>query len=193
MNSKLVRLSLTAVAALVPTAAFAHPGHGDALGLMHGFLHPIGGLDHVLAMVAVGLFAANLGGRALWAVPLAFMALMAVGGVLGITGVNVPYVEAGIALSVVVLGAVVALGMRWPTGAAMALVGIFAIFHGHAHGSEMPVDASGAAYAGGFIVATGLLHLAGIGLGLAIRSAPARRLGGAAVSLAGIGLLAAAM
>jgi urease accessory protein len=189
MNSKLVRLSLAAMATLVPTAAFAHPGHGDALGFAHGFLHPIGGLDHVLAMVAVGLFAANLGGRALWAVPASFMALMAAGGLLGMAGVGLPYVEAGIALSVLVLGAVVALGARWPVGAAMALVGMFAIFHGHAHGAEMPADASGAAYAAGFVAATGLLHLAGIGIGLAVRSGAVRRLGGAAVALAGVGLL----
>jgi urease accessory protein len=122
-------------------------------------------------------------------VPLAFMALMAAGGLLGIPGVAVPFVEVGIALSVVVLGAVVALGARWPVGAAMALVGIFAIFHGHAHGAEMPVDASGAAYAAGFIVATGLLHLAGLGLGLAIRSAAVRRVAGATVAVAGVGVL----
>lgn len=190
MNAKLVRLSLVVLVALSPTAAFAHPGHDGALGLAQGFLHPLGGLDHILAMVAVGLFAANLGGRALWAVPLSFMALMAIGGALGMAGVAVPYVETGIALSVAVLGAVVALGLRWPVGAAMALVGLFAVFHGHAHGTGMPADAVGAAYAAGFVAATGLLHVAGLALGLAIRSAPARRLGGAAMALAGVGLLA---
>jgi urease accessory protein len=193
MNSKRVCLSLAAAAVFAPTAALAHPGHGDALGFAHGFLHPVGGLDHVLAMVAVGLFAANLGGRALWAVPASFMALMAAGGALGMAGFGLPYVETGIALSVLVLGAVVALGARWPVGAAMALVGAFAIFHGHAHGAEMPPDASGAAYAAGFVAATGLLHLAGIAIGLAVRSVAVRRLGGAAVALAGVALLAGAI
>lgn len=190
MISKLVRLSFAAAAAvLAPTAAFAHPGHGDALGFAHGFLHPISGLDHVLAMVAVGLFAANLGGRALWAVPATFMALMAAGGVLGMTGVAVPYVETGIALSVLVLGAVVALGARWPVGVATALVGVFAIFHGHAHGAEMPVDATGAVYAAGFLTATAMLHLAGLGLGVTVRSPAIRRLGGAVMTVAGVGLV----
>jgi urease accessory protein len=193
MTSRLARLSLAALFVMAPAAAFAHPGHGDASGFAHGFLHPVGGLDHVLAMVAVGLFAANLGGRALWAVPLSFMALMAAGGALAIGGVGVPYVETGIALSVLVLGAAVALGARWPVGAAAALVGVFAIFHGHAHGTEMPADAAGAAYAAGFVAATGLLHLAGIALGLGIRSAAVRRAGGAALALAGAGLLAGVM
>ncbi len=162
---------------------------------MHGFSHPIGGIDHILAMVAVGIFAANLGGRALWAVPLTFMGFMLAGGALGMFGVPLPFVEIGIALSIVVLGIAVAVKWDWPVAAAMAMVGLFAIFHGHAHGTEMPLDASGAAYALGFVTATGLLHLAGIGIGLAIgatgraRSHRIVQAGGAAVAVAGIGVL----
>jgi len=165
-----LRQATTALVFLVATtgAALAHTGHGDAAGFMHGFLHPLGGLDHALAMVAVGLFAAHLGGRALLLVPAAFVAMMALGGALGIAGYSLPYAEAGIALSVVVLGLAVALRISVPVAAAMALAGFFAIFHGYQHGAEMPADASGASYAAGFLVATALLHGAGIALGLAI-------------------------
>lgn len=197
MSKTLLRTSLTALLALSPSLAFAHPGHGEAVGFAHGFMHPIGGLDHVLAMVAVGIFAANLGGRALWAVPATFVALMAVGGVLGMSGVEVPFVEIGIAASVIVLGAVVALrATNWPLGAAMAMVGAFAVFHGFAHGAEMPADASGLAYAAGFMAATAALHAVGVGAGLAIGGigrAHAPRLTealGALVAVAGLGLLA---
>ncbi|ADH87434.1 HupE/UreJ protein [Ancylobacter novellus DSM 506] len=189
------RGALAALLALSPSLAFAHPGHGGAVGFSHGFLHPIGGLDHVLAMVAVGIFAANLGGRALWAVPATFVALMATGGALGMYGVAVPFVEISIAASVIVLGSAVALGWKnWPLGAAMALVGFFAVFHGHAHGAEMPADASALTYAAGFMLATALLHVAGIGAGIAIGKAGANapRLTqalGAVVAVAGVGLL----
>ncbi|MDF2995442.1 MAG: HupE/UreJ protein [Xanthobacteraceae bacterium] len=195
MNTIALRTALAALLALSPTLAFAHPGHGDTVGFVHGFMHPIGGLDHVLAMVAVGIFAANLGGRALWAVPASFVALMAVGGALGMSGLNVPFAEIGIAASVIVLGGVVALrSANWPLGAAMAMVGAFAIFHGFAHGAEMPADASGLDYAAGFLVATALLHAAGIGVGLAIgrigTNAPRfSQALGAVVAVAGVGLL----
>lgn len=181
----------TLLAATSP--ALAHTGVGDTHGFIHGFMHPIGGLDHVLAMVAVGLFAAHLGGRALWAVPAAFVTLMAVGGALGMNGVDVPYVEIGIGVSVVVFGAILAAGIALPVGLAMGLVGFFAIFHGHAHGAEMPQDATGAAYAAGFMIATALLHAAGVGLGMGaarFASTVAVRLGGAAMAAAGVGLLA---
>jgi urease accessory protein len=186
---------LALAAAIAPQAAFAHVGVGDTSGFAHGFWHPVGGLDHVLAMVAVGMFAANLGGRALWAVPLTFVAIMGVGGALGIAQVGVPYVEIGIALSVVVLGALVALQVKWPVAAAMVLVGLFAIFHGHAHGEEMPMDASGAAYAAGFMMATALLHLAGIALGMGIQAIGSAywhrtaQVSGSAMALAGIAIL----
>ena len=189
------RIAAGAALALIGATApaLAHTGHGDTHGFVAGFLHPVGGLDHVLAMVAVGLFAAHLGGRALWAVPAAFVALMAVGGALGINGVNVPFVETGIALSVVVFGLVLAAGVTLPVGVAMGLVGFFAIFHGHAHGAEMPADASGASYAAGFMVATALLHGAGVAVGLGagrLASERAVRIGGAAMAAAGVGLLA---
>lgn len=173
--------------------ALAHTGHGDAHGFIAGFVHPAGGLDHVLAMVAVGLFAAHLGGRALWAVPAAFVALMAAGGALGINGVAVPFVETGIALSVVVFGLVLAMGLALPVGVAMGLVGFFAIFHGHAHGAELPAGASGAAYAAGFVLATAALHAVGVALGIGagrLASSRAIRIGGGAMALAGVGLLA---
>jgi urease accessory protein len=196
MTPRLLRPALAAAAALVPSLAYAHPGHVDAVGFASGFGHPIGGLDHVLAMVLVGVFAVQLGGRAVWLVPATFVAVMAAGGALGAAGVEVPFVETGIALSIVVLGAVVAFGVKAPAAAAMALVGLFAIFHGHAHGAEMPETAGGLAYAAGFMLATALLHAAGVGLGFAIgRLSGGRgewlvRAGGAAAGLAGVALLA---
>jgi urease accessory protein len=191
-------LSPFALAALVlaPTAAFAHPGVvGHTHGFVHGFLHPIGGLDHVLAMVTVGILAWQLGGRALWLVPATFVLLMAGGGALGVAAMPLPFVELGIALSVIGLGAVVALGMQAPLAAAMGLVGFFAIFHGHAHGVEMPADVTGAAYAAGFMAATALLHAFGIGIGALIGVAGSTygkavyRIAGTFVVLAGVGLL----
>lgn len=197
MNRRLSR-ALLALAALAGSSlpALAHPGIGGAHGFAHGFAHPIGGLDHTLAMVAIGLLAAQIGGRALWLLPATFMAAMAAGGALGVAGVPLPFVEIGIAGSVLVLGAVVAFGRALPLSAAMALAAVFAVFHGHAHGTEMPVDASGLAYGLGFMAATGLLHAAGVALGLAAgrlaeRAGPAAlRLGGAAIAIAGLGLIA---
>lgn len=191
-RSTSLRLGLAALAALVPAVASAHIGVGSTIGFAHGFSHPIGGIDHILAMVAVGIFAANLGARAIWAVPLAFMGFMLVGGGFGIAGVPLPFVEVGIALSIVVLGLAVAIRFEWPVAAAMALVGVFALFHGHAHGTEMPIDASGAFYALGFVTATGLLHLAGVGIGIGIGKAGERysqritQAGGAALACAGL-------
>jgi urease accessory protein len=189
-------LTIAAALTLVPTAAFAHPGIGEMHGLTHGFAHPLGGLDHMLAMVTVGIFAWQLGGRALWLVPAAFVAAMALGGALAMTGVPVPMVETGIAASVIVLGATVALGIKAPVAIAMGLVGLFAIFHGHAHGAEMPLDAGAGTYAAGFMLATALLHMGGIALGAAIGrigeayGLAAYRLGGGLVALAGVAILA---
>src|SRR6478752_3200020 len=180
-------LTLAAALTLVPTAAFAHPGIGEMHGFTHGFAHPLGGLDHMLAMVTVGIFAWQLGGRALWLVPAAFVAAMALGGALA---------ETGIAASVIVLGATVALGIKAPVAIAMGLVGLFAIFHGHAHGAEMPLDAGAGTYAAGFMLATALLHMGGIALGAAIGrigeayGLAAYRLGGGLVALAGVAILA---
>jgi urease accessory protein len=164
---RLVQLALLALC-LVPTEALAHVGFGSTSGFMHGFMHPLSGLDHQLAMILVGIFAYQLGGRALWLVPLTFVSVMALGGFLGVMAVPVPFVEGGIALSVIVLSAIVAFGVKAPVAVAMAVVGLFAIFHGHAHGSEMPLDSSGFEYAVGFMMATALLHAIGIGIGFGI-------------------------
>jgi urease accessory protein len=193
---------LRALTLILPTTlimvspAFAHTGVGDSSGLAHGFMHPVGGTDHVLAMVAVGLFAALLGGRALWLVPASFVGMTVVGGALGMAGVSVPFVEIGIGLSVVVLGAVVALRLNLSIAAAMALAGFFAIFHGYAHGAEMPDTASGFAYGAGFVLATAMLHVLGICLGLAtqrmgrIRGPNIAPATGGMIALAGVALLA---
>jgi urease accessory protein len=158
-----------AALALAATPALAHTGAGAVSGFSAGLGHPIGGLDHVLAMVAVGILAAQLGGKAMWFVPASFIAMMIVGGLLGIGGIPVPFVELGILGSVVVLGGVIAAGRRMPMSVAMALVGVMAIFHGHAHGTEMPASASGVEYGIGFVVATAMLHAAGIGLGVGVQ------------------------
>lgn len=189
-------LQLTVVAlCLVPTAALAHTGVGDASGFMHGFMHPLGGLDHLLAMIMVGIFAYQLGGRALYLVPLTFIVVMALGGFLGVAAIPVPFVEIGIALSVVALGAIVAFGIKAPIAVAMGLAGLFAVFHGHAHGTEMPMDASGALYGAGFMAATALLHAVGIGIGVLIGmmsqtfGKTVYRVAGGVASVAGVALL----
>lgn len=180
---------------VLPTAAFAHTGVGGAHDIAHGFMHPLLGLDHILAMVAVGILAACLGGRALWLVPASFVLVMALAGVAGAVGVNIPYVEIGVVCTVIVLGLMIAFGMRLPLSAAVALVGFFAIFHGHAHGAELPEDSSGIAYGVGFLFATAMLHALGIGIGLAFgRFAEESgrkflRGSGYAISLAGVGIL----
>ena len=192
-----MRIALVA-AALVATAmpAFAHTGVGAHGGLAAGFTHPLLGLDHLLAMIAVGLFAAARGGKALWLVPLAFVAMMAGGGALAMTGIQVPMVELGIALSVVVLGAAVALRLSLPVAGAMALVGAFALFHGHAHGAEIPAGASALTYAAGFVAATAMLHGIGLAIGMAAGYGSRRtgqwavRSAGRVMALAGVGMLA---
>ena len=196
MASKLINSWLAAIPAiLTPAVAFAHTGVGDTSGFVHGFGHPISGLDHVLAMVMVGVFAWRLGGRALWLVPTTFVGVMAAGSMLGIAGIGVPFVETGIALSVVVLGAIVAFDVKAPVAVAMGVVGLFAIFHGHTHGAEIPEDAGGVAYAAGFMIATALLHLAGISAGFLIGMAGEHygsvvvRLAGGLATVAGVVLL----
>ena len=189
----MLRLSLLfAFALLLPfSSAFAHTGVGETSGFLVGFTHPIGGLDHVMAMVAVGLLAAALGGRSLWLVPAAFVSMMAVGGAFGLASVSVPFVELGIGLSVVAIGAAVALKVNMPVSAAMGFVGLFAIFHGHAHGSEMPETLSGLTYAMGFVAATAFLHAVGIGVGLGLgRLARVSQAAGGLIALTGVGILA---
>lgn len=161
---------------LLPSLAQAHPGMpGHTHGFENGLLHPLTGLDHICAMVAVGLWAAQRAGRALWLVPLTFVSIMVVGGILGMGGFGIPYIEQSIAASVLVLGIFIAAAVRLPLSVSMAIVGLFALFHGYAHGAEMPKTASGLSYGIGFVVATASLHLAGIALGItAQRFAPAQ-------------------
>jgi urease accessory protein len=163
-------LFLAAIALLAATAAHAHTGHGLDGGFLTGFTHPLLGWDHVIAMVAVGLWGAFLGSPAIWILPITFPIVMAVGGALGVAGVTIPMVETGIAASGIVLGLMVAFGVRAQLWVAALLVGLFAIFHGHAHGTELPSAANPYAYAAGFVLATGLLHLAGIAFGTLTKS-----------------------
>ncbi len=177
-----------------PATALAHTGVAPANGFVAGFMHPVTGLDHVLAMVAVGLWAAQIGGRALWIVPATFVVVMLLGGLLGMAAVTVPVVELGIVGSVLVLGGLVALGRSLPLWLAAAVVGLFAVFHGHAHGTEMPVAASGLLYGMGFALATALLHAAGLAMGFAaqaLQSRPLVRIGGGAIAATGLVLLVA--
>ena len=176
--------------------AAAHIQAGEAAGLLTGFLHPISGLDHVLAMIAVGLWGAQLGPPALWVLPVAFPMVMALGGTLGLMGMALPGVEVGIAISALVLGMLVLAEARPPLAFAAAVVAFFAIFHGHAHGTELPPGESGLLYSIGFVVATGCLHGVGIALGLLHRWSSGRRAlraAGALVALAGIAFLVRAL
>ncbi len=180
-----------------PDLALAHEGEGVAGGLASGFMHPILGPDHLLAMVAVGLWGAQLGRPLIIALPIAFPMMMAVGGLLGVAGAPLPGVEIGIALSALLLGGAVAAAFRAPTVAAVALVALFAVFHGHAHGGELPVAASPLAYGVGFVVSTGLLHGAGIAIGLLNDWRPRGpwivRGAGALIALAGVYFLLGAL
>jgi urease accessory protein len=160
-----IRLALPPLLLLAAGPALAHTGEGVAGGLISGFTHPLFGWDHVVAMVAVGLWGAFLGKPAIWILPIVFPLVMAFGAALGVAGVPVPQVETGIALSGVVLGLLVALAVKAPLWVAAVIVGVFAIFHGHAHGTELPEAANPFAYAVGFVVGTGLLHAIGIALG----------------------------
>ena len=170
-------------------AAFAHAQKGEAAGFLSGLRHPVSGLDHVFAMVAVGLWGAQLGAPAVWVLPVAFPMVMAFGGMLGLMGVPLPGVEYGIALSAILLGAAVLFELRPPLGIAAALVGFFAIFHGHAHGTELPPGQSGLLYSMGFVIATGCLHGVGITIGTVHRWGWGQtflRLAGAVVAVGGM-------
>ncbi|MBV7409718.1 HupE/UreJ family protein [Maritimibacter sp. DP1N21-5] len=183
MNKVLAALPMV----LFASAAMAHTD-GDVGGFVSGFTHPILGWDHVIAMVAVGLWGAFLGKPAIWILPVVFPLVMALGGALGVMGVPLPAVEAGIALSGVVLGLLIAFAVRAPLWVAGVIVGIFAIFHGHAHGTELPDAANPFAYGIGFVIGTGLLHLAGIALGLLVGFTAGRvvvRAAGAAIAAVG--------
>jgi len=185
--------AVAAIAALLwPLAARAHETHGGASGFAGGFLHPVSGLDHVVAMVAVGLWGAQLGPPLLWLLPVAFPMMMAVGGFLGLIGVPLPLVEVAIAASAIVLGTLVAARARPPVVVCVLVVAAFALFHGHAHGAELPPNSDALTYSLGFVVATGLLHGVGILLG-AMHQWPAGarvvRAMGLAVAAAGVWFL----
>jgi urease accessory protein len=184
-NRPLVAVSLAALAA----PALAHVQTGQAAGFLAGLAHPVSGLDHVLAMIAVGLWGAQLGAPAIWLLPVTFPIVMALGGFLGLLGVPLPGVEAGIAASAILLGAAVMTERRLPLYAAAALVGFFAVFHGHAHGTELPPGQSALLYSLGFVGATGCLHAVGIAIGTMHRWPAGRialRIAGGGVGLAGV-------
>jgi urease accessory protein len=185
-------LLIFASALLTPATVLAHNPAGVAGGFASGFMHPLTGIDHILAMVAVGIWGAQLGAPAIWALPVAFPLVMSVGGAMGVRGVPLMGVEIGIAASALLLGLMIFSEARPPLVAAALLVGFFAIFHGYAHGTELPHAANPLAYGAGFVIATGMLHVSGIGLGLVHRwpkGARALRLVGAGISLAGLFLL----
>jgi urease accessory protein len=154
---------------LLPATASAHTETGAIGGFLSGFTHPLTGLDHMVAMLAVGLWGAFLGQRAMWTLPVVFPVVMALGGAAGVLGMPLPAVETGIALSGVMLGLLVAFATKPPLWAAAIVVGFFGLFHGHAHGTELPNSANALAYSIGFVVSTGLLHLCGIAVGLLVR------------------------
>lgn len=158
-----------AILAITAAPAFAHINPAEHGSLMTGFAHPFSGADHVLAMVAVGLWAAQIGGKARWIVPASFVSMMAVGFLIAMNGISLPFVEPGILASVVGLGLLMALAVKVPTVASAAVVGAFALFHGHAHGGEMGA-ATPLSFAAGFVAATAILHMIGLGLGVAIAS-----------------------
>lgn len=170
--------------------AFAHTGIGmfGESGFAAGFAHPLFGMDHLLAMLGIGIWGAQLGGRASWLVPASFVGVMIGGAALALSGAGLPMVEFGIGGSVLVIGGLIAFGARLPLALAMGLAGLFALFHGHAHGTELPGFAHSAAYGAGFVVATAILHAAGFGIAFVLQSQAARlplRIGGAAMAVVG--------
>ncbi|MCR4281747.1 MAG: HupE/UreJ family protein [Bauldia sp.] len=183
-----IRVVLPATFALAATPAFAHVGIGETTGFSAGFAHPLSGLDHMAVMIAVGLWAALKGGRALWVWPAAFVGVMIVGGLLGMLGVPIPFVEPAILASVVALGLLVALAVDLPFAAGAAIIGFFALFHGHAHGMEVPQAANGLAYMGGFAAATAVLHAVGIGSAAVVGTRFRGMVRGAGAACAAIGI-----
>ena len=187
MKSKYWSAAILAVAAslFVPLAA-AHNLGAHGAGFAAGVVHPLAGLDHILAMVAVGLWAGQPGGRAYWSVPLAFVGMLAMGAIIAMAGLFMPAVESGIAASVLILGLLIAFSARLPILLGMVLVGMFALFHGYAHGTELPQVASVASYSLGMLLATIGLHAAGLGAGILFqRTSVLLRIGGALIAAAG--------
>lgn len=198
MNRPLIAALALAVM-LVPTATLAHTGHGDTAGFMHGIAHPISGIDHVLAMVSVGILAAGIGGRSLWLLPLTFISVMAGAAALGMMGFDLPSFEIWIAGSLVALGLAIAYPSYLSSLTGAGLIALLAIFHGYAHGAEMPAGASGLAYASGFVMGTVLLIATGIGVTLLAGFKGGQlgprilRCGGAAIGLYGLAALSIAL
>lgn len=162
-------LPLAVVTLCFSQSAEAHIQKGEAIGFLTGLRHPISGLDHVLAMISVGLWGAQLGAPAVWVLPVAFPMVMALGGMMGLMGIPLPGTEYGIAASMILLGGVVLLDLKPPLWVAALLVSFFAIFHGHAHGTELPPGQDGLLYSMGFVCATGCLHGIGVSIGLVHR------------------------
>ena len=186
---------------MLPSLAYTHVGIGETGGFLHGLTHPVSGLDHICALLAVGLWAAQTGGRSMWAVPLTFVSVMALGGILPLLGIGLPFAEQGIALSVLLLGVLIAASVCLPLWLSGSMVGLFALWHGHAHGTEMPALASGIEYVLGFMLATVLLHVVGIAFGVGMQRLPvlslaegarerAIRAAGASIALCGMYLSA---
>ncbi|MEQ1635489.1 MAG: HupE/UreJ family protein [Methylococcales bacterium] len=191
--NKSALLKVLGLVSLFPGVAIAHIGVVETTGFIHGFSHPIGGADHLIVMLAVGLWAAQIGRRALWAVPGTFVMVMVLGGVLGFSGVSVPFIEVGILLSVLVLGVLIAGAFKLPVILSALIVGFFALFHGYAHGTEMPVAIGAASYSIGFTLATTMLHTIGIAVGILSRGIhleKANRFAGGILVLYGIYLAA---
>jgi urease accessory protein len=181
-------LAVLSICLLLPAAAFAHPNGVAASGFGAGFAHPFSGVDHVLAMVAVGLWAVQMGGRAMWMMPLAFVSLMIGGGLLAFTGIPIPYAETGILLSVVILGALIAVARKWPLSICAAIAGGFALFHGYAHVSELSIAQALAPYILGFVLATVFLLAIGMAAGAVLRTLhveKALRLAGGVLAMGG--------
>jgi urease accessory protein len=188
-NFSAILLLVALALAAMPHPAFAHLEQGQAVGFLTGLRHPWSGLDHVLAMIAVGLWGAQLGNPALWLLPVTFPMMMSVGAMMGLIGMGLPGVEVGIAVSALLLGGMVMGEVRPKLAVAVLLVGFFAVFHGHAHGTELPPGQSGLLYSMGFVIATGCLHGMGIGIGLVHRWHAGRlALRGAGAFIAGMGL-----
>ncbi|WP_321389280.1 HupE/UreJ family protein [uncultured Desulfuromusa sp.] len=174
---------------IFPSLAMAHTGIGDTSGFMHGFSHPVYGVDHLLAMVAVGLWAAQQGGRATWIVPGAFVSVMILGGMLGFSGWPVVFLEAGILTSVLVMGILIVGAFRFPTRVSVLIVGFFALFHGYAHGAEMPASLGAVSYSLGFALSTAIIHSVGIIAGLGLQKLQIEKMAryaGGAIMLSGI-------
>lgn len=194
-RQNLCRLFLVAACLILPKAALAHSLAGDGGGFVHGFQHPLYGLDHLLAMFCVGLWGAQMGGKSVWFLPIVFPLVMVAGGMAGIAGIELPLVELGIALSVILLGAAIAFPWRPSLFLATPLIAVFAIYHGYAHGAELPNAADPTDYAMGFVMATGLIHLIGIAVGLGLyrlRGGEVARVLGAVISLGGVYFLVSA-